>query len=152
MPAVTPADVHTLPSRTKIGSDSTVTCGCTVGEVLARRSSASSARLPSSRPAAASTNAPVHTDATRRLRRASRATAPHELVVLRRVERTLAADDDERVDRAAQRRRSRAAAIISGPRVVAHRARGHARHDQLVLLGRAEHLVRTDQVERGDPG
>ena len=81
IPAVTPADVHTLPSRTKIGSGSTVTLGY-------RRAKSSHhaqcvvARRPSSSPAAASTNAPVHTDVTRRLRRASRRTPGNELGVV----------------------------------------------------------------------
>ena len=71
MPAVTPADVHTLPSRTKIGSGSTVTSGYSAREVRRTTTQCVVARFPSSRPAAASTNVPVHTDATRRLRRAS---------------------------------------------------------------------------------
>ena len=70
MPAVIPAEVHTSPSRTKMASGSTV--------IVGKRSASSSqlfqcvvARLPSSRPAAASTNAPLHTDAVRRARRAA---------------------------------------------------------------------------------
>jgi hypothetical protein len=70
MPAVTPADVRTGPSTTKIGSRSTATAGwrrCRSSQycqwVVARR--------PSSSPALASTYAPVQTDATRRARAAS---------------------------------------------------------------------------------
>src|SRR2546421_202278 len=36
MPAVTPADVHTRPSRMKIGSQSTVTSGCSAASCWAR--------------------------------------------------------------------------------------------------------------------
>ena len=66
MPAVTPAEVYSRPSRTKILSGSTVICGW----VSARRVQADQwvvARWPSSSPAAASTNAPVQTEATRSL-------------------------------------------------------------------------------------
>src|SRR3954465_9742078 len=65
IPAVTPADVQTLPWRVKIGSGSTSTSGW-------RRARASHAdqwvvtRRPSSSPAWASRKAPVQTDATRR--------------------------------------------------------------------------------------
>ena len=71
MPAVTPADVYTRSSRTKMGSRSTRTAGN-------RRASASHAaqwvvaRRPSSSPASARRNAPVHTAATRLARRAVR--------------------------------------------------------------------------------
>src|SRR3984957_12072982 len=69
MPAVTPAEVQTGPSRTKIGSASTLTAG------KRRASSAQTdqwvaARRPSSTPDAASRNAPVQTEATRRARAA----------------------------------------------------------------------------------
>src|SRR5580698_8506571 len=65
MPAVTPAELQTEPSRTKIGSDSTRTAG------KRRANSAQydqwvTARRPSSAPEAANRNAPVQTDATRR--------------------------------------------------------------------------------------
>ena len=65
MPAVTPAEVQTGPSRTKIGSGSTRTAG------KRRASSAQNdqwvaARRPSSKPVAASRTAPVQTEATRR--------------------------------------------------------------------------------------
>src|SRR6202030_1457698 len=65
MPAVTPAEVQTEPSRTKIGSDATRTAG-------KRRASSAQhdqwgdARRPSRTPEAANRNAPVQTDATRR--------------------------------------------------------------------------------------
>jgi hypothetical protein len=72
MPAVTPADVHTSPSRTKIGSVSTVTAGyCSAS--AAQLDQWVTARRPSSRPASASRNAPLHTEATRRERPAAAA-------------------------------------------------------------------------------
>jgi hypothetical protein len=64
IPVVTPADVHSAPSRTNTALRSTVTWG----RKRASRSHADQcvvARSPSSRPAAASTNAPVHTEARR---------------------------------------------------------------------------------------
>lgn len=64
MPAVTPADVYTVPSRTKIASGSTVTPECRRARVAACRQCVT-ARRPSSSPARASRNAPVHTDAVR---------------------------------------------------------------------------------------
>ena len=69
MPAVTPAELHTAPSHTKMGSISTRASG------NCRASSAQScqcvtARRPSSKPAAPSTKAPVHTEPTRRAWRA----------------------------------------------------------------------------------
>ena len=70
MPEVTPAEVQTLPSRTKIGLGSTLSSG------WRRASSAVDAQcvvtvLPSSRPARASRNEPEHTEVTRRERRAA---------------------------------------------------------------------------------
>ena len=65
MPAVTPAEVHTLPSRMKIGSGSTVTSG----NSCARRAHVAQwvvALRPSSSPARASKKAPEHTEVTRR--------------------------------------------------------------------------------------
>ncbi len=73
MPAVAPAEVNTLPSRTKIRSGSTRTFGW-------RRASVSHtaqcvvARRPSNRPAEARTSAPLHTEQTRLARPASRRT------------------------------------------------------------------------------
>ena len=123
---MTPADVHTLPSRTKIGSGSTVIDG--YRRAMSRRttSSASSARLPSSIPAAASTNAPVHTDATRAARCAA-CRPPHEARVGRGRERALAADDDERVDRPAHRRE----------RPVGHELQAACRRDRLAAVAAA---------------
>ena len=150
MPAVTPADVQTLPSRTKMRSRFHRVCGW----FRLSRSHADQcvvARLPSSSPAAASTNAPVHTDVTRRLRRASVGDRLHELGVAGRGERALPAHDDEGVDRAPDR----------GERPVGDDPRAPHRHDRaglgggdldVVAAGRAEHLVRPDQVERGDAG
>ena len=75
MPAVTPAEVITSPSRTKIGSGSTSTSGW-------RRASSAHhaqwvvARRPSSSPARASRKAPVQTDATRRERAAAARSQP----------------------------------------------------------------------------
>ncbi len=74
MPELTPADVYSAPSATKIASRSIRTVGY--------RSASSSkncqwvvARRPSSRPASASTKAPTHTLTTRRLRAAASLTA-----------------------------------------------------------------------------
>src|SRR5262249_28469780 len=67
IPAVTPAEVYTPPSRTKIGSGST----SIRGYCRARRSQNSQwvvASRPSSSPAAASRKAPVQTDPTPRAR------------------------------------------------------------------------------------
>ena len=67
IPAVTPADVYVLPSRTHMGLRSTLTAG-----YLCLNSSATNqwvvARLPSSKPASASWKAPTHTEAIRRVR------------------------------------------------------------------------------------
>src|SRR5271169_1112551 len=65
MPAVTPAEVQTGPSHTKIGSGSTRTAGKRWAS-LAQYIQWVAARRPSSTPAAASRNAPVQTEATRR--------------------------------------------------------------------------------------
>src|SRR5580692_1508716 len=65
MPAVTPADVQTEPSRTKIGSDSTRTSGYRLAS-SAQYDQWVAARRPSRTPDAASRNAPVQTEATRR--------------------------------------------------------------------------------------
>lgn len=67
MPEVTPADVATFPSRTKMGSGSTVTAGCS------RASRSQNAqwvvtRRPSRSPARASSMAPVQTDTSRSAR------------------------------------------------------------------------------------
>ncbi len=71
IPAVTPADVVIRPCRTKIASGTTSTSGCSSAS---RRQYAQCvvARPPASRPASASTTAPVHTPATRRAVPASR--------------------------------------------------------------------------------
>ena len=72
IPAVTPAEVATLPSRTKIRSGSTVTSGC----ARPGRSTTPSASSRGGRragPAVASSSAPVQTDVTLRARPASRA-------------------------------------------------------------------------------
>ena len=65
MPAVTPADVQTSPSRMNTGSGSSSTCG-----KRCRKPSQNAqwvvARWPSSSPAAASRYAPVHTEVVRR--------------------------------------------------------------------------------------
>jgi hypothetical protein len=72
MPAVTPADVQTSPSRTKIGSGSTFTPGYRAASA-SQESQCVVARRPSRRPASASRKAPEQTDA---VRRASREAAP----------------------------------------------------------------------------
>ena len=64
MPAVTPAEVATLPSLMKIGSGSTVTSGYRAAS-SAQYAQWVVTRLPCSSPAAASRNAPVQTDAIR---------------------------------------------------------------------------------------
>ena len=71
MPAVTPAEVKTCPSRVKMGSGSTRTVGYRAAN-WAQRDQWVVARRPSSSPASASRNAPVHTDVTRRAVAASR--------------------------------------------------------------------------------
>ncbi len=73
MPAVTPAEVHTRPSRRKIGSQSTRTSGCSRASCSSRAQCVVT-RRPSSRPAAASRNTPLHTEATRRAPAAAAAT------------------------------------------------------------------------------
>jgi hypothetical protein len=70
MPDVTPAEVQTLPSRTKIGVGSTLSSG------WRRASSSVEAQwvvtvFPSSRPAPARRKEPEHTDVTLRERRAA---------------------------------------------------------------------------------
>lgn len=69
MPAVTPAEVAIGPSRTKIGSGSTWTSGYRRANVPQTRQWVV-ARRPASSPASARTNAPLHTDTTRRARSA----------------------------------------------------------------------------------
>ena len=64
MPAVTPAEVATFPSRTKIGSGSTVTPGYRWAS-LAQLAQCVVTRARPSSPASASTNVPVHTDTIR---------------------------------------------------------------------------------------
>ncbi len=75
----------------------------------------------------------------------------HELRVTGGGERALAADDDERVDRAPHRRQR---TVRDDPRPAPgdDRTGLGAGDDELVTAGRAEHLVRPDQVERGDAG
>ena len=63
MPAVTPAEVHTLPSRTKIGSGSNRTLGKRAAN-SAQRPQWVAARRPSSSPAVATRKAPLHTDSS----------------------------------------------------------------------------------------
>ena len=60
MPAVTPAEVATFPSRTKIGSGRTVTSGYRAASP-AQLAQCVVACRPASRPASASRNAPVQT-------------------------------------------------------------------------------------------
>src|SRR6267142_5166484 len=62
MPAVIPAEVHTEPSTMKMRSSSTFTFGNRACNSRARCQCVV-ARRPSSRPASASTNAPVHVEA-----------------------------------------------------------------------------------------
>ncbi|MNE78821.1 hypothetical protein D3C80_1752590 [compost metagenome] len=65
MPAVTPAEVQTGPSLMKIGLGSTRRRGYCCAS-CSHRVQCVTTRRPSSQPLAASKNAPVHTDATRR--------------------------------------------------------------------------------------
>ena len=71
MPAVTPAEVETLPSRTKIGSRSTRTAG-TAAASASHTAQWVVARRPSSSPASPRRNAPLQTEVTRRARSAVR--------------------------------------------------------------------------------
>lgn len=74
MPDDTPAEVNTSPSRTKIASGSTPTSG-NARAMRAVWRQCVVARLPSSSPACARTNEPVHTDASRRVRSRSACTS-----------------------------------------------------------------------------
>ena len=157
MPAVTPADVHTLPSRTKIGSGSTVTVGIAGARGSRTPASASSraGRRAGPRPRAR-TRRCTPTRPAGCARGASRPSAT-SASSSRRGHRAFAADDDQRVDRPAHRRAATRSATIVGPR---RRASGPAsrrrdrRSSMLVARPRPrrEHLVRPDEVERGDPG
>ena len=101
MPAVTPAEVQTLPSRTKIGIGVDVHRGIALRELLGTRPSAWWRGGRRAGPASASRNAPVHTDATRRHRRAARRTQATSSAVARRLVHAPTAGDEQRVDRAA---------------------------------------------------
>ncbi len=100
MPAVTPADVRTLPSATKIGSGSTSTCG-------KRRASSSHhaqcvvTRRPSSRPARGEQERPRADGGDAPRARRGGGDPADQLVVGERGARALAARDEQRVDRAA---------------------------------------------------
>ena len=140
------------------------------GDVRVARARASSharqcvvARRPSSRPAAASTNAPVHTDATRRLRRASRAHRTRR--ARRRSPRRSAPSPPtttsvsigprtDASDRSATTARPRV--VRSGPGSGAATSTRYASGSPPVRRatsrGGGEHLVRADEVERGDAG
>ncbi|MNJ53126.1 hypothetical protein D3C77_485050 [compost metagenome] len=69
MPALTPADVHTVPCWMKIASASTSMAGNACLRV-SHMAQWVAARRPSSRPALASRKAPLHTEAIRRPRAA----------------------------------------------------------------------------------
>ena len=77
---------------------------------------------------------------------------PHEPRVAGGRERALAADDDERVDRGPGPTASERSATIPGPRTVTTGPASGAATTEVVPARRGEHLVRPDQVERGDPG
>ena len=151
MPAVTPADVHTLPSL----HEDAVALDLDLRDAPRRadrtRAQCVVARLPSSRPGRGEhERAGAHRRDPPAAAREVRDRA-HELRITGGGERSLTADDDERVDRAPHRRE----------RPVGHDARaphGDDRpglrrgDDELVPARHAEHLVRPDQVERGDAG
>ena len=76
---------------------------------------------------------------------------PHEFGVAGRGERAVAADDHQRVDRAADRG-ERSVGDDAGTACGHDPARFRARHLDRIAAGCGEHLVRPDQVERRDPG
>ncbi len=155
MPAVTPAEVQTEPSRTKIGSDSTRTAG------KRRASSAQydqwvTARRPSSTPEAASRNAPVQTEATRR---AFFGTLPHPIDQHRvggsRVD-ARATGDHQRVQRRSGARQRAGRDPKSGRGRYALSAFRHHAQDvrrrssglRDVIVGGGEHLKRPRDIEQ----
>ena len=66
MPALTPAEVHTRPSWMKMGSQSTISSGCSSASWRARLQWVVT-RRPVTSPAAASRKTPLQTDVTRRV-------------------------------------------------------------------------------------
>ena len=162
MPAVTPAEVHTLPSRTKIGSGSTVTSGYVARQLVARRASASSrAGRRAARPPRARTRrctptrragcgAParrIHADELAVVRRGLRAPSPPTTtsVSMRPADRRERPVGDDRQARGWSRAGpaswlATSTRYASGSRPVRRATSRRGR----------EHLVRPDQVERGD--
>ena len=120
MPVVTPAEDHTLPSRTNIASGSTATCGCRVASngaciqwVAARR--------PSNTPAAASRKLPMHTEHTRLHLGACLPDPLNQIAVTGHIVHQKSARHDQRIDlRPAQARTESVtsatpSAVFTGP-------------------------------------
>lgn len=159
MPAVTPADVQTLPERTKIGSGSTAVRGEPRGELVARGPVRGRAALVEQAGRAEHEGSGADGD--------DPAGAPgdaahraHEGCVLARAPGALAPGDEQRVDRTADPL-DRAVGLDAEPAGGAEGSTARARDDDLVrgvarrvagghAAGRVEDVHRPDQVERGD--
>ena len=98
MPAVTPAEVQTWPSRTKMRSSSTSTSGYSRA-MMSHTDQCVVARRPSSSPAAARISAPLHTDVTRRLRSVAPRSQSSRSASTMAAAVPVAAGHDEGVDR-----------------------------------------------------
>ena len=156
MPAVTPADVHTDPSCTKIGSRSTRT----PGKAAARRSHCDQcvvARFPSSSPARASTKAPEHTDVTRRVARRGGRDPADEGGVVHGGGRAVAPHDHQGVDGTPTLRQAAVDAHHQAARRArrdpwrAHHLDGVAVAAPAAAAGRREDLHRPGEVEDLEP-
>ena len=154
MPAVTPAEVHSRPSRMKMGSQSTVSPGYSRASWSARPQWVVTRWLVAS-PAAASRNTPLQTEVTRR------APAPAAPIQLTRAAvgpcrvHSAAARHDQRVDPARAKLADAVPGVHRQPAAGPHRP-GLPGHD-LAVVGRGpparllEHLVGPGQVERLEP-
>ena len=99
---MTPAEVATLPSRTKIRSGSTITFGCRSARA-AHHAQWVVARRPSSRPAVASSSAPVQTDVDPSRAAREPGDVPHHRGILDGRPHAETAGDEQRVERPAGR-------------------------------------------------
>ncbi len=157
MPAVMPAEVHTLPSWMKMGSGSSRTLGKRSANSR-QRLQCVAARLPSSKPAVASRKAPLQTDATRRADLARALIQPIEGAIAAGGMNAAAAGDDQRVQSNA---RLQAAVRSSKPRpaddngqspsatTTGSYGRGTAGRARQIVGG-GEHLQRSGDVEQLD--
>ena len=146
IPAVTPAEVQTSPSRIQIGSASTSTSGCSAARPRGPRPVGGDP-APVEQAGGGEQKAPLHTLTTRRARAASVADGADQRVVVAGGVHAVAAGDDQRVDvvhaRSSGAATSREAALGAAP----GRRRRRPRRRPRRATGRSRR-VRTDARRR----